>query len=162
MRKTWLFNGTRPPSDSSVAPQVGIPDLIAAFDWSETHTTSSHDDEYTDPDFWDIDYGDIDDSIKTTAIESKLSALIDQGLVNGFIAHTKGKFAITGVKSKGGDILAAGFPEPWAVLKGKVQRFGEDEVPGWKKQQAGSGGAVRPGPGMVFNFSGMKPIRAAG
>ena len=162
VRKTWLFNGTRPPPDSRVAPQVGIADLVAAFEWSEKHAGSSHDDEHTDPDFHDIDYGDIDDAIDETAIESKLAALIDQGLINGFIAHTKGKFAITGVKSKGGDVLAAGFPEPWAVLKGKVEKFGEDEVPGWKKQQAGAGGAVKPGPGMVFNFTGMKPIGAAG
>lgn len=162
IRKTWILNGTRPPPDSKVTPQTTLDDLVAAFTWAYKHSTTPSND-YTDPDFYGVDYGDTgsDEIVDATAIESKLSSLIDQGLLNGFIAHKQAKFAITGVKAKGGDILAAGFPQPWGLLKAKAERFGEDEVPGWKKQQAG-GGAVRPGPGMVMNFSSMRAIGAAG
>ncbi|KAK5115208.1 hypothetical protein LTR85_009966 [Meristemomyces frigidus] len=159
VRKTWILNGTRPPPDSKVTPQSTLDDLASAFSWASNRGVLR--DEYTDPDFHGVDYGDAgDESVDVTAVESKLSSLIDQGLLNGFIAHKQAKFAITGVKAKGGDILAAGFPQPWSVMKGKAERFGEDVVPGWKKQAGG--GAVRPGPGMVLNFGSMRPIGAAG
>ncbi|KAK4545144.1 hypothetical protein LTR36_003695 [Oleoguttula mirabilis] len=164
VRKTWLLNGTRPLPESKVTPQTTLDDLVTAFTWASNHGAPGTND-YTDPDFHGVDYGDTGgDSIDATAVESKLSSLIDQGLLNGFIAHKQAKFAITGVKAKGGDVLAAGFPQPWGVLKGKAERFGEDEVPGWKKQQQGGqgGGAVRPGPGVVMTFGSMKAIGAAG
>ncbi|TKA49916.1 hypothetical protein B0A55_12400, partial [Friedmanniomyces simplex] len=67
----------------------------------------------------------------------------------------------------GGDAVAAGFPGVWGVLKGKAER-GEGsggEVPGWKRERSGGavgGGAQKIGPGMVFNFSGMRPVGVVG
>lgn len=71
---------------------------------------------------------------------------------------------------------AAGFPKPWGVFVGKVDRSGEGEVPGWKRERevqgfggagggsggGGGGGPVRPGPGMVVNLSGARMAGAAG
>ncbi|KAK5138058.1 hypothetical protein LTR08_005856 [Meristemomyces frigidus] len=155
VRKTWILNGSRPSLESKVTPQSTFGDMMTAFDFASKHDTAYSD--YTDPDFHGVEYGDTDNSTDATALESKLSSLIDQGLVNGFIAHKQAKFCITGVKNKGGDILAAGFPEPWSVLKSKAEKFGEEVVPGWKMQQAGKGSG-----GMILNFSSMRPIGAAG
>ena len=66
---------------------------------------------------------------------------------------------------------AAGFPKPWGVFVSKVERSGEGEVPGWKRERerevqgfggVGGGGPVRPGPGMVVNLSGARMAGAAG
>ena len=112
--------------------------------------------DYTDPDFLGVDYGDTTPSITMMAIESKVASLIDQGLLTGFISHRLGKFAVTGVQRHGGDVLRAGFPNVWEVLRTKA---GGEEVPGWKKQEARTGGGMG-GFGGVVNLSGLRPIGA--
>ena len=172
VRKTWILNGTRPPTDtgSKAAPTVSIHDLVPAFNYLEQKALTLPD-NYTDPDFQGLDVNGYDDSdatlYDTTSVESILSSLIDQGLLGGFFSHRQLKFAITGVARKG-SILAAGFPQPWEVLNGKAEQDsggGEVEVPGWKKEHVsglGAMGGMRPGPGMVLNLSGARPVGAVG
>jgi len=154
VRKVWILVGTRPPVGSKVTPQVNFSDLVAAFGaldpWATEHGVAP------DPDFEGVDYGETSARIDATAVESKLSSLVDQGLLNGFIAHRQGKYCITGVQKAGGNILAAGFPQPWTVLVGKAHRYGEDVVPGWKKETT-----VGAGMGGVINLSGLRPIGVA-
>ncbi|KAK5168662.1 uncharacterized protein LTR77_005971 [Saxophila tyrrhenica] len=168
VRKTWILNGTRPTDASSkVAPTVNIHDLVAAFTFLENRSTSQPD-NYTDPDFAGITYDNPDDPsvdgsshYDTTSMESILSSLIDQGLLGGYFSHRLMKFAITGAAKKG-SALAAGFPQPWGVLQARAERE-DGEVPGWKKEvKMGTGGAMRPGPGMVLNLSGARPVGVAG
>ena len=88
-------------------------------------------------------------------------SLIEQGLLQGFISHKLGRFAITGTKAKGGDAVAAGFPNPWMALSGKAERVaGASEVPGWKKEGAGPGGRI--GGVQTVQISGARPVGAFG
>ena len=100
----------------------------------------------------------------STSVGSILSSLVEQGFLRGFIAHRQKKFAISGVKQAGGNVLAAGFPAPWKVMQGKVG--GDEEVPGWKKDApngTGFGGMLTGGlsGGMVVNLSGARAAGAA-
>ena len=168
VRKTWILNGTRPDlSDPNVRapPTVNIGDLITLFTYLEKRANSTAS-EYTDPDFQDIEYHDEHDGevYDSTALESILSSLIDQGLLGGFFSHKAQKFAITGARMKG-SILAAGFPQAWDVLKARAEEgeMGEEvEVPGWKRDGVGGFAGVQAGPGMVFNLSGARPVGAVG
>lgn len=172
VRKTWIINGTRPADPTSkVTPTVNIHDLVTVFTMLEKRTAQAE--NYTDPDFADIDSHNENESLlpDTTSIESILSSLIDQGLLGGFISHRQMKFAITGSAKKGGNILAAGFPQPWEVMSAKAEREksgNEVEVPGWKRRQQPQLGAafglggIQAGPGMVLNLSGARPVGAVG
>lgn len=92
--------------------------------------------------------------------EAIVASLIDQGLVGGFVSHRQKRLAIQGARVKGA--LEAGFPPVWRVMKGK----GDDNVPGWKRQQRptngfggrGGFGAGAPGPGSVVRLSGARPV----
>jgi nuclear mRNA export protein PCID2/THP1 len=71
-------------------------------------------------------------------VEGVVATLIAQGLMNGFLAHSSGRFAVMGAK-KGGGPLAAGGP---AVVKVVADRLAEDgvnlsEVPAWVKMPPG-------------------------
>ncbi len=168
IRKTWILNGTRPdPKISKAAPTVSIHDLVTVFSYLERRGASRLID-YTDPDFAGITYDEQDATVDgahfydTTSIESILSSLIDQGLLGGFFSHRLMKFAITGA-ARMGSALAAGFPQPWEVLKARAERE-DGEVPGWKKDAKPGmmAGGMRPGPGMVVNLSGARPVGAVG
>lgn len=63
-------------------------------------------------------------------VESIVASLVDQGFLNGFVSHKQLRFAITGAKKRGA--LVAGFPKVWEVVRSRS----DDEVPGWKKEQA--------------------------
>ncbi|KAK3109339.1 hypothetical protein LTR53_017510, partial [Teratosphaeriaceae sp. CCFEE 6253] len=159
VRKVFLLAGYKPASaDPSVnkAATLNINHLVTAFSKLEEPAAA---DDYTDPDFADVDYGDADSAVDVTAMESKLTSLIDQGLLSGFIAHRQQKFAVTGAKAKGGNAVAAGFPAVWGVLKQKAERSGTDVVPGWKTQQESW---QKVGPGMVLNFGSMRAVGANG
>nr|POF15609.1 pci domain-containing protein [Quercus suber] len=167
VRKIWLLNGTRPTPGSRVAPQVDLADLVSAFAHLEARGGRAVDRDYTDPDFVGVHYSDEDYTLPdTTSVESKLASLIDQGLLSGFISHDKGKFAIKGALTQGGNILAAGFPLPWKVLMLDTVAADEDEiVPGWKRDATGAApGAGAPlGPGSVVNLSAAaRPVGAFG
>ncbi|KAK3669224.1 hypothetical protein LTR78_010898 [Recurvomyces mirabilis] len=165
VRRTFLLVGFRPTDTTgNKASTLNIDHLVSAFQWLEDASRAQKGGEdYTDPDFEDVEYDDGGFRIDITAVESRLASLIDQGLLSGFISHRLQKFAITGTKSKGGDAVAAGFPQVWDVLRLKTERAGTDDVPGWKKEVVGGfGGGQRPGPGMVFNLSGLRPVGAVG
>ncbi|KAI7783981.1 hypothetical protein LA080_011006 [Diaporthe eres] len=71
-------------------------------------------------------------------VEGVVATLIAQGLMNGFLAHSSGRFAVMGAK-KGGGPLAAGWP---AVVRVVADRMAEDgvnsnEVPAWVKMPSG-------------------------
>ncbi|KKY17746.1 putative pci domain-containing protein [Phaeomoniella chlamydospora] len=102
-------------------------------------------------------------------IESILSSLIQQDLLNGFITHDNPRFAIPGAKVRGA--LATGFPNIWDVVKRRAdENGGEDGVPGWVREArkggfgAGGGGGVMTGGGggggggRVVNLSGARPV----
>lgn len=166
IRKIWILNGTRPGTNENGtkrAPTVDMQDLIAAFTWLEKRF-SSIPANYTDPDFEGIDYNDDynPQSYDITAIESILSSLLDQGLLNGFFSHRTKKFAITGTRNK--SALEAGFPLPWQVMSTRAEKDrdgGETPVPGWKKE-TGMGGGAAPGPGAVLNLAGARAVGAFG
>lgn len=177
VRKTWILNGTRRPDDpkTKVTPTVDLRDLVNVFTYLEKRSKSTS--EYTDPDFVGVDYEEDQDSMmpNITLIESILSSLIDQGFLGGFISHSKMKFAITGVSRHEGNVLAAGFPQPWEVMRSKAERNKKDnevEVPGWKRRDRSSANGlgalsdhmsrIQPGPGMVVSLSGARPVGAAG
>ena len=82
-------------------------------------------------------------------IESVVAGLVYSGLLNGFIARQQKRFAVEGAKKKGGNAVAAGWPNPYESI---LERFKEahqealdacdsgenvdppgemDDVPGW-------------------------------
>jgi hypothetical protein len=82
-------------------------------------------------------------------IESVVAGLVYSGLLNGFIARQQKRFAVEGAKKKGGNAVAAGWPNPYESI---LERFREahqealdacdsgenveppgemDDVPGW-------------------------------
>lgn len=165
VRKTWILNGTRIDPNSKAAPLVDLNDLVKAFAFLSRQV---EDTSYIDPDFQGAEISDEEqnESLQGShTIESIISSLVDQGLLRGFIAHRQQKFVISGAKSAGGNVLAAGFPQPWRVIEKRVtdsrkqDRKPIDDVPGWKK--AGGMGAGAPAGGMVFNLSGARPVGAA-
>ena len=156
LRKVFQLYGTRPAPESRIAATLELDKGVDAFTAVQPPA-----DQYIDPDLEGAD--DLSNDYQTfdiTALESKLSSLIDQGLVSGYVSHERRKLAILG-GSKTGDHVKAGFPNVWQVLSNKQG----DDVPGWKKDVS-STAAPTPfagaGPGMVFKFSSLKPIGAAG
>ncbi|WPH00172.1 Hypothetical protein R9X50_00299500 [Acrodontium crateriforme] len=162
IRRAWLINGTRPRPDSRVAPQVDLHDLVTYFTYFDTQDPTNSPSDEPDADLaetptYPTPHDPMPPLIQTEAI---VASLITQRLINGFISHARAKFAITGVKNKNGDVLAAGFPTVASVLT-----LGDDEasdVPGWpvKKPSLAAGMLPRPGPGMVFNLSGARGVGA--
>lgn len=116
---------------------------------------------YIDPDFVGMEDGEqehgdgADDNPHNlptmTTIESILSSLLEQGLLNGYLRHSREVFALGGAKRSGA--LAGGFPNVWAVISGKM----ENEVPGWKQNGPGMGGMGAFGGGVV-HLSGARPV----
>jgi hypothetical protein len=113
-------------------------------------------------------------------VEAIVASLIDQGLIKGYISHRLQRVAIL---RKGGrpnePDISIGFPQVWTVLRtkalgGNVSQatgpFGAQvsqvpRIPGWvlEEQRApafggGAFGRGGPGPGMVINLSGARPV----
>ncbi|OAA81546.1 PCI domain-containing protein [Akanthomyces lecanii RCEF 1005] len=67
-------------------------------------------------------------------VETVVAALVQQGLLHGFVAHGQARFAIMGAKAKGSPLLA-GWPDVWQAIQSRQyeERFDLDEVPGWVK-----------------------------
>lgn len=70
-------------------------------------------------------------------VEGVISALITQGLMHGFLAHSSGKFAIMGAKKT--TPLAAGWPSVAKAIQDRLNEEDVDpqEVPAWVKTQPG-------------------------
>jgi len=80
-------------------------------------------------------------------VESIMSSLVSQGLVNGYVSSKK-VLAIQGAQKK--EAVEAGWPNVWQTMKARCESQGRD-VPGWKVAGSGFGG-------QVVNLSGAKPI----
>jgi hypothetical protein len=116
--------------------------------------------QYTDPDFDGLaedeeyyDDGGYEDNPfllpDLQEIESVVSSLISQGLVNGYISTQK-KLAIQGAMKK--PALDAGWPNVWQTIKARCEKEGTD-IPGWKR-----GGRGPSQGGMVVNLSSARPV----
>ncbi|KAK5114481.1 hypothetical protein LTR62_002416 [Meristemomyces frigidus] len=159
VRKIFLLVGYR-PVDPVKASTLSTDHLVTAWNWLESLSTAGEGQEvYTDPDFAEIADGNSERTIDITAMESKVAALIDQGLVSAFISRKLVKVAfLTKAVQKGGDALTAAFPRVWGVLSERVERGGGKvgEVPGWKRDFVGVGG------GVVVNLRGVGGIGVHG
>ena len=71
--------------------------------------------------------------VKLVDVEMMVATLIQQDFMHGFVAHSQGRFAIIGAKSKGP--LLAGWPPVWQAIRERKydQAYDPDEVPGWVK-----------------------------
>ncbi|KAM3413948.1 hypothetical protein BST61_g10617 [Cercospora zeina] len=151
--RTWRLSGAKGRPEHAGNTLVDITKLVQAFALAEKISRNSQAEEYVDPDLDGADRAENDEedgtSVSTTSVESKLSSLINQGFVLGNVVHAQLKLVMLGMKT--GDVVAAGFPPPWSVIK---QRASAD-VPGWRKlPQLPSGG------GQVINMSSARPAGA--
>lgn len=155
VRKTYLLNGDAGNPEARKAPTVDLIDVLALFRWQERNYLippgRTEPDVYIDPDFIGMDGLDSSDVAldlpNQMGIFSKMSSLITQELLNGYLSYSKQKFAIQGARTKGA--LVAGFPNIWK----KVESQNAEEVPGWKKN--GGGGGMG---GRVVHLSGARPV----
>lgn len=94
--------------------------------------------EYIDPDFAGLPnippYHPEPDMLE---IESIAGSLITQGLMSGYIDQKTSRLAISGARKPEG-ALYHGFPLPWQAVRDKSS----DNVDGWKKTAAQSGGQI--------------------
>lgn len=155
VRKTFLLNGDAGNPEARKAPTVDLNDVLAIFRWQERNYLippgGTEPEVYIDPDFVGMDDEDTSEDAldlpTKMSIFSKMSSLITQELLNGYLSYAKQKFAIQGARTKGA--LAAGFPSIWR----KIESQSVEEVPGWKKSSGSSGMG-----GMVINLSGARPV----
>ncbi|QIW94901.1 hypothetical protein AMS68_000419 [Peltaster fructicola] len=156
LRKVFQLYGSKPTPESRIAAQLDLNQALDAFASVEPPA-----DDYIDPDLEEAeeDFSTDYQSLDMSAIESKVSSLIDQGFVSGYIAHARQRLAILGGHKAAGDHVKAGFPIVWHV----VSKKSSDEVPGWKQETSKAANPFAgAGPGMVFKFSNLRPIGAAG
>ncbi|USW56055.1 Putative Csn12 family protein [Septoria linicola] len=149
--RTWQISGHkqsgRPENEGNTL--LDINKLVRAFNLAEKSSQNPQDASYVDP---DLDGADLEieeeAAASTISVESRLSSLISQGFLLGTVLHTQLILVILGMKA--GNVVTAGFPSPWKVIKHKANA----EVPGWRKLPQIAGGG-----GQVIN---MKGARAAG
>lgn len=67
-------------------------------------------------------------------VEMVVAALVQQGLLHGFVAHGQARFAIIGAKAKGSPLLA-GWPDVWQAIQSRQheESFNLNDVPAWVK-----------------------------
>lgn len=147
IRRAFLISGDPGNPDTRKAPTLSLDNLVALWQWQDQQTP------YVDPDFEGLDQSNVEKSIDAVMADviSKMSSLIYQDLLNGYLSLKVKKFAIQGARQRGGAV-SAGFPTIWNVIQGRSG----DEVPGWKQQSGASGSSV--GPGMIVNLSGVRAI----
>jgi hypothetical protein len=129
----WIFMSQDPPKEAQYTDRD--------FDGL------AEDEEYYDEGGYDEDNPFLLPGLQE--IESVVSSLISQGLVNGYISTQK-KLAIQGAMKK--PALEAGWPNPWQTIKARCEQ-GSTEVPGWKRGESGFAQG-----GLVVNLSGARPV----
>ncbi|KAI5269352.1 hypothetical protein E4T47_07169 [Aureobasidium subglaciale] len=156
-RKTYILHGDPGNPEARKAPTFDLKDVLAIFRWQEriyaTPPGASQPDNYVDPDFVGVsdELSGEDDLPVMNNIHSKMTALVHQGLLGGYISFSRNKFAIQGAKHKGA--LAAGFPNAWKTIEARASADADGTVPGWKMENGGpafGGGVVR--------LSGARPV----
>ncbi|KAG8628945.1 hypothetical protein KVT40_002810 [Elsinoe batatas] len=168
VRKCFIICGDPGAPEQRKAPTLDLNFLLAAWRWQERtyllQTTGGSDSSntYVDPDFEgaegiDLTIGDSIEMFDMASVISRMSSLIHQDLVNGYLAHRSQKLAIQGARQKGA--VAAGFPNMWKIISARSS----DEVPGWKLEMKTGGAFARAafGPGQVVNLSGARPVGAS-
>ncbi|KAM3432810.1 hypothetical protein MY4824_006327 [Beauveria thailandica] len=67
-------------------------------------------------------------------VEMVVAALVQMGLLHGFVAHGQSRFAIIGAKAKGSPLLA-GWPNVWQAIQNRKydEHVDLEHVPGWVK-----------------------------
>ncbi|KAF2148654.1 hypothetical protein K461DRAFT_232005 [Myriangium duriaei CBS 260.36] len=163
VRRTFILAGEPGDMVKRKAPTLDLNFLLKLWSWQEeeyARQTSSTESQagYVDEDFDGMDNGEGgENSFDMTDVISRLSSLIHQDLVNGYLSYRMQKLAIQGARQR--VAVEAGFPSIWQVVSA---RSGGNEVPGWKLQtRAGMGGAAGRspfGPGQVINLSGARPV----
>lgn len=63
-------------------------------------------------------------------VEWIVAGLVQSGWMKGYMAHAQGKFAVSGVKQKNGNAVAAGWPTVWEVVN-EGRPMAKVTVPGW-------------------------------
>ncbi|KAI9654568.1 MAG: hypothetical protein M1831_005329 [Alyxoria varia] len=167
-RKTFILNGVQGDTNTKRAPTLSLEDYLALLrllqnEWLAFEKSTSNDPwlDYIDPEFAGVPGLTNTEtfSLDIMDVECIFASLIRQGLLNGYLSHSRGRFAIQGLK-KAGNPLKAGFPRPWRALKARAS----DEVPGWKKDLPmltnGSTGNAKIGGGSVVKLSGARPAGA--
>jgi hypothetical protein len=155
VRKTFLLHGDPGNPEIRKAPTLDLNDVLGLFRWQETiYATPSgaaQPDIYVDPDFIGIqDERPVEEALELpdmTNIYSKMTALIHQELLGGYLSASQEKFAIQGARHKGA--LAAGFPNAWKAIEARA----DNVVPGWKLEGSTSGFG-----GGVVRLSGVRPV----
>lgn len=170
VRKTFLLHGDPGNPEARKAPTIELNDLLTLWRWQERKSLIPRGETqprvYVDPDFAELP--DVDTTSEEalglpsmTSVVSKVSSLIQQDLLNGYLSLKVQKIAIQGARQKGG-ALAAGFPVVWKVIEAKS----DEVVPGWKQDAQAQGPTpfARPqfGGGMVVNLTGAKPVGSFG
>jgi len=165
VRKCFLLCGDAGNPEQRKAPTLDLNALVALFRWQELkwlEASGQAQAVWVDPDFEGLE--DIDTTSDEarglpdmTSIVSKMSSLIHQDFLNGYLSLKMQKFAIQGARTRGA--VVAGFPNVWRT----IQARSDGEVPGWKQEMKTGGAFSRPqfGPGQVVNLSGAKPVGMA-
>lgn len=84
-------------------------------------------------------------------VEAIVASLINQGLLNAFIAQKMKKIAIKNMKKANGkSVLDVGFPNVWEVVR---RNNGNAEVPGWKVKEERAAG-------QTYHLGAVKEIGA--
>lgn len=171
IRRTYLLVGEAGDPETRKAPTLNLNYVLGLFRWQErlylTPNGASAAQAYVDPDFGGMNDLDLfsDEALglpDMNGVFSKMSALIHQGFLGGYLAYARQRFAIQGARVKGA--MSAGFPNIWQT----VEKRCDEVVPGWKiddkKQIGGFGGVAKSGgfgPGQVINLSGARPVGAS-
>jgi len=163
-RRCFLICGDPGNPEQRKAPTLDLHALVALWRMQEISylEATGQKQAYIDPDFEGVEGLDTTSEEALgipdmTSIISKVSSLISQDLLNGYLSMKMQKFAIQGARQRGA--LSAGFPNVWKTIQAKS----EGEVPGWKQEVKPTGGVSRSafGPGSVINLSGVKPVGMA-
>lgn len=110
----------------------------------------------------EIIYSDAEDDLllpDELELESIATSLIDQGFLNGWVSRGKSvRIAIKGATQS--NALEAGFPNPWEVIRTRMEQEGGGEVPGWKRVDSGASGSGAGGfgGGNVVRLTGARPV----
>lgn len=163
VRRTFLASGDPGDPAARKAPSLDLARLLERWAAQESQYGGTEGSlaRYVDEDFLDESGNAIENTrgragFDMTDVYSRLSSLIHQELVNGYLSYRLQKLAIQGARQKGA--VAGGFPTIWQVLSARAP--GGNEVPGWKLEGRSTGG-VTPLGGQVINLSGARPVGVA-
>ncbi|GAM89505.1 hypothetical protein ANO11243_075440 [Dothideomycetidae sp. 11243] len=160
VRRTFLLRGDRGQPEARKAPTMDLNDLLALWKAQETGYARVTTMEAETPTYIDDDF-EVDDNMGSngfsmTDVVSRLSSLIHQDLVNGYLSFKLQKLALQGARQKGA--VAGGFPSIWGTISA---RCAKDEVPGWKLEMRSGRNPLGSMGGQVINLSGARAVGAS-